>query len=238
MKSSFSCCGVSCCSNDPISPERRLDARIPQKEIGLVYDKLSAVYDIWGKLTESRARNRAIELAAIEDGQNILEVAVGTGLAFYEIVKRNPHGNNMGIDLSNGMLEKARKRMKTLSVRNYSLNIGTAFDLPVEAESVDLLVNNYMFDLIPYKDMDKILAEFKRVLRKGGKLILINMTEGETLPSKLYDFIYRLSPKSMGGCRGVMLSDDLKQHGFIVETREYHQQMLFPSEVIAAHKPA
>ncbi|MGO9117955.1 MAG: class I SAM-dependent methyltransferase [Desulfomonilaceae bacterium] len=237
MKSSFSCCGVSCCSNNPISAERRLDARISQEEIGLVYDKLSAVYDIWGKLTESHARNRAIQLAAIEDGQNVLEVAVGTGLAFYEIVKRNPHGNNMGIDLSKGMLEKARKRMTKLSARNYSLNIGTAFDLPVETESVDLLVNNYMFDLIPYEDMDKVLTEFKRVLRKGGKLILVNMTEGETLPSKLYDLIYRLSAKSMGGCRGVLLSDNLKQHGFMVETREYHQQMLFPSEVIVAHKP-
>ena len=203
MTRSFSCCGVSCCSNNPTFPGKKARCKDFTKRNRAVYDKLSAVYDIWGKLTESRARNRAIELAAIEDGQNILEVAVGTGLAFYEIVKRNPHGANIGIDLSNGMLEKARKRMKTLSVRNYSLNIGTAFDLPVETESVDLLVNNYMFDLIPYEDMDKVLTEFKRVLRKGGKLILVNMTEGETLPSKLYDFIYRLSPKSMGGCRGV-----------------------------------
>ena len=194
MTRSFSCCGISCCGNNPISPDKRLDARILQKEIGLVYDKLSAIYDIWGKLTESHARNRAIELAAIEDGQNILEVAVGTGLAFYEIVKRNPHGNNMGVDLSNGMLEKARKRMKKLSARNYSLNIGTAFDLPVETESVDLLVNNYMFDLISYEDMDKVLVEFKRVLKVGGKLVLVNMTEGETLGSRLYDFIYSLSP--------------------------------------------
>ena len=58
--------------------------------MGPVYDKLSRIYDIWGRLTESRARSRAIELAAIKDGQNILEVAVGTGIAFYEIVKRIP----------------------------------------------------------------------------------------------------------------------------------------------------
>ena len=237
MTRSFSCCGVSCCSNNQLSPERRLDARISQSEIGLVYDKLSPVYDVWGKLAESRARSRAIELAAIEDGQNILEVAVGTGLAFYEIAKRNPHGANIGIDLSNGMLEKAKNRLKKLPPGNYSLNIGTAFDLPVETGSVDLLVNNYMFDLIPYEDMDKVLMEFKRVLRKGGKLILVNMTEGETLSSRLYEFVYRLSPKSMGGCRGVVLSNSLKRHGFIVETREYYQQMLFPSEVIGAHKP-
>lgn len=213
-----------------------LDAKVSQDEIGTVYDKLSGVYDIWGRLTESRARDRAIELARIEDGQDILEVAVGTGLAFYEIVKRNPHGHNVGIDLSAGMLEKAKDRMKNLAGANYSLAIGTAFKLPAQTESVDLLVNNYMFDLITYADMERVLAEFRRVLKAGGKLILVNMTNGETLGSKLYDFIYRLSPKIMGGCRGVQLADRLKQHGFAVEMREYHQQMLFPSEVILAHK--
>ena len=221
----------------PLS-ERKLDARISQEEIGVVYDKLSHIYDIWGKLTESRARDRAIELAEIKDGQNILEVAVGTGLAFYEIVKRNPHGNNIGIDLSKGMLEKAKNRMREMSGANFSLTIGTAFDLSAQTESVDLLVNNYMFDLISYEDMDKVLVEFKRVLKVGGKLVLVNMTEGETLGSRLYDFIYRLSPKTMGGCRGVLLTDKLKQHGFTVESREYYQQMLFPSEVILAYKYA
>ena len=213
-----------------------LDAKVSQDEIGFVYDKLSGVYDIWGKLTESRARARAIELARIEDGQDILEVAVGTGLAFYEIVKRNPHGHNVGIDLSAGMLEKATDRMKNLAGANFSLAVGTAFKLPAQTESVDLLVNNYMFDLIPYADMDKVLTEFRRVLKAGGKLILVNMTNGETLGSKLYDLIYRLSPKTLGGCRGVRLADRLKQHGFAVEMREYHQQMLFPSEVILAHR--
>ena len=92
MKRSFSCCGISCFSSARLSSEGKIDARISQDEIGLVYDKLSGIYDIWGRLTESRARSRAIELAAIKDGENILEVAVGTGIAFYEIVRRNPHG--------------------------------------------------------------------------------------------------------------------------------------------------
>lgn len=238
MKLSFSCCGVSCCSNASLPFKKELDARVSQEEIGHVYDKLAHVYDVWGKLTESRARDRAIDLAAIEDGQSILEVAVGTGLAFYEIVKRNPNGYNTGSDLSKGMLEKAKSRLKKVSRANYSLNVGTAFDLPSQTESVDLLVNNYMFDLISYEDMDKVLAEFKRVLKIGGRLILVNMTEGETFGSRLYDFIYRLSPKTMGGCRGVRLTDKLEQHGFAVEVREYYQQMFFPSEVILAHKHA
>jgi demethylmenaquinone methyltransferase / 2-methoxy-6-polyprenyl-1,4-benzoquinol methylase len=234
----FPCCGISCCSNKPPLSEEKLDARISQEEIGRVYDNLSKIYDIWGYLTESRARNRAIELAEIKDGQNILEVAVGTGIAFYEIVKRNPHGHNLGIDLSKGMLEKAQDRMKKMSGANYSLTIGTAFELSAQRESVDLLINNYMFDLISFEDMDKVLVEFKRVLKVDGKLVLVNMTEGETLGSRLYDFIYKISPRTMGGCRGVRLTDKLEQHGFTVEVREYYQQMLFPSEVIVAHKYA
>jgi ubiquinone/menaquinone biosynthesis C-methylase UbiE len=226
----------SCCVNESFFSEGKLDARVSQDEIGHVYDRLSGIYDIWGKLTESRARRRAIELACIKDGQSVLEVAVGTGLAFFEIVKRNPNGRNVGIDLSTGMLSKARKRLGKLSGAHYELSYGTAFDLKTENESVDLLMNNYMFDLIPYEEMDKVLMEFKRVLKKGGRLILVNMTEGERFGSKLYDFIYNLSPKTMGGCRGVRLSEKLKSHGFTIEVREYQQQMLFPSEVILAHK--
>lgn len=233
MKLSFSCCGISGSSGERLPSERKRDARVSQDEIGAVYDKLAGIYDLWGRLTESQARRRAIDLAAIKDGENILEVAVGTGLAFYEIVKRNPHGHNVGIDLSKGMLDKARKRLSKLKGAHYVLRIGTAYDLPTENESIDLLMNNYMFDLIPYADMDKVLEEFKRVLKKGGRLILVNMTIGERFGSNLYDFIYKLSPRMMGGCRGVQLTEKLKQHGFTVEAREYHQQLFFPSEIIA-----
>jgi demethylmenaquinone methyltransferase / 2-methoxy-6-polyprenyl-1,4-benzoquinol methylase len=232
MKQSLSCCERSCgrCSGE------YLDARVSQKDVRTLYDSLSGIYDVWGTLAESRARNRAIELADIRDGQNILEVAVGTGLAFYEIVKRNRKGQNLGIDISPGMLAKARKRLGKLSQANYELGLGNAFHLPAEDQKFDLLMNNYMFDLIPFDEMDDILAEFKRVLKNGGKLVLVNMTKGERFGSGLYDLVFRLSPKSMGGCRGIRLSERLMDHGFKVETREYHQQLLFPSEVIVARK--
>jgi ubiquinone/menaquinone biosynthesis C-methylase UbiE len=231
VKLSFGCCwiGTSIFAGSA-------DARVSQDEVGSVYDRLAGIYDVWGTLTESRARKRAIELADIQDGQNVLEVAVGTGLAFYEIVKRNRNGNNVGIDLSQGMLDKARKRLSRLSGANYKLLTGTAFALPVKNESIDVLMNNYMFDLISYEDMDKVLDEFRGALKQGGRLVLVNMTEGESMRSRLYDAIYRVYPKAMGGCRSVKLAERLKQHGFRVALREYYQQMLFPSEIILAHK--
>ena len=221
------------CSSDQ---RKKLDARVPQDEIAGLYNSLSKIYDFWGKLTESRTRNRALELADIQNGQKILEVAVGTGLAFYEIVKRNPDGINIGIDISSGMLEKAQKRLGQLSGANYELKNASAFHLEGDDDQFDVLINNYMFDLISFDQMDELLAEFKRVLKKEGKLVLVNMTIGERFGSGIYDFLYRLSPRLMGGCRGIRLSEKLKEHGFKVKLREYHQQCLFPSEVILAQK--
>lgn len=157
-------------------------------------------------------------------------------MVFAELVERNPHGKNIGIDLSPKMLAKAKKRLQAFPDRNYSLEIGSAFDLPVESGSIDLLMNNYMFDLIAYQEMDSVLAEFRRVLRPAGRLVLINMTVGERIGTNIYDFLYRLSPKLMGGCRGIRLANRLEQNGFDVASREYYQQMLFPSEVILARK--
>ena len=216
--------------------QKILDARVSEAEVAGIYNSLANVYDIWGNLTESKARTRALELADIKNGQHILEVAVGTGLAFFEIVKKNPDGINLGIDISAGMLKKAKKRLSRLPETHYRLKKASAFDLDSENEQFDVLINNYMFDLIAFDRMDAVLAEFKRVLKKSGKLVLVNMTLGEKFGSGIYDRIYRVSPRLMGGCRGIRLSEKLKEHGFDVKLREYHQQFLFPSEVILAHK--
>ena len=232
MTQTISSQGVNCCSGQ----QKKLEARVSQNEIASVYDSLAKIYDIWGNLTESRARSRALELAEIKNGLNILEVAVGTRLAFYEIVKRNPDGTNIGIDISAGMLKKARKRLSRLSGASYELKKASAFHLEGEDAQFDVLINNYMFDLIPFDQMDAVLTEFKRKLKKAGKLVLVNMTLGEKFGSGIYDLIYRVSPRLMGGCRGIRLSEKLKEHGFHVKLREYHQQCLFPSEVILAQK--
>lgn len=213
-----------------------LNAKLSQEEVRKIYNSLSKVYDIWGVLTESRARRRAIELAEIKNGEKILEVAVGTGLAFYEIVKRNPVGMNIGIDISEGMLNKARKRLSRLKSEKYELKIASAFEIPYPYSTFDLIMNNYMFDLIPFSEMSKILYEFKRVLKKNGRLVLVNMTEGKTMLSRIYDRLYQLSPKTLGGCRGVKMQKILESAGFRVITHEYIQQMLFPSEIILAEK--
>ncbi len=219
-----------------IKQHYELDAKVAQNEIGALYDSKAWFYDVWAYFTESKARYRALELAKIHNNQSVLEVAVGTGLMFSDIVQRNSKGENIGIDISQGMLSKAKRRLSKQQNENYSLSIGSAFNLKVKDASIDMLVNNYMFDLIPFNQMDSVIDEFNRVLKQNGKLLLINMTKSERFGASLYENLYSLSPRLMGGCRGVQLTDLLTQHVFRIEVREYIQQMLFPSEVILAYK--
>ncbi len=210
-----------------------VDARLSQNEVQSVYNHIAWIYDLWGRLTETRARQRGIELAGIQDGERILDVAAGTGMILTEIIRRNPNGMTAAIDISEGMLRKAKAKLKDTRAQ-VELKLGSAFEIPYRAGTFDLLINGYMFDLMPHAVVPQLLAEFKRVLKPDGRLVLINMTEGQRWGSHIYEWLYRQSPALMGGCRGVKLAGPLEQAGYQVIVREYQQQFLFPSEVILA----
>lgn len=99
--------------------EGPLPARVWPADVAKLYNRLAKVYDVWGWRTESKARKRSLELANVKDGEHVLEVAAGTGLAFVEVVKKNPHGRNIAIDISAGILSKAEQRRQTAGCSNY-----------------------------------------------------------------------------------------------------------------------
>ncbi len=209
-----------------------LPARLNKNEIPEVYAGKAPVYDIWGKLTESKAQDLCLELADIQDGEAILEVAVGTGLSFQRILQQNPNGINEGLDLSPAMLVRAKDKAVKTGVKNYTLKLGDAYNLDFANDTFDLLVNNYMFDLLPEEDFQLILQEFHRVLRPGGRLVLLNMAKGARWYQQIWDTIYRIQPSWLGGCRGAALHNDVEIVGFQEVHREFISQMTFPSEVI------
>ncbi len=174
-----------------------LDARLSQDEVKKVYNGLAWIYDVWGALTERKARQRGIELAQVQDGESVLDVACGTGLILADIARINQTGLNAGIDISSGMLDKARARLKNKSAR-VELKQASAFEIPYPDATFDLVINGYMFDLMPVDSMPKLLSEFHRVLKPEGRLALINMTEGERPGSRIYQWVYQRAPALMG----------------------------------------
>ena len=210
------------------------DAGIRQGHISDLYRKIAPGYDLWARLTESKARDRCLEIAAIQNGESVLEVAVGTGLAFERILRANPSGRNEGIDLTKAMLIRAEKRAASAGIENYRLAVGDAYALDFPDDDFDVLINNYMFDLLPEDDFPTVLAEFRRVLRPGGRLVLVNMTKGVRWYNSIWEWVYRMNPAWLGGCRGVQVLPLLGQIGFVTLGRQYISQMTFPSEVICA----
>ena len=99
-------------------------------EIRGLYDRQAFIYDPWSILTESRAQEEVLSLAGISPGETILEVGVGTGRLFREIVAANPTGLNVGIDISRGMLARAISKVPDLAARS-QLQIGNGFALPL-----------------------------------------------------------------------------------------------------------
>jgi Methyltransferase domain len=106
----------------------------------------------------------------------------------------------------------------------------------VAAGSFDRLFSAYLLDLLPSNDLAAQLAEFYRVLRPGGRLALVSLTESISLPSRLvigaWKAAYRASPVLCGGCRPLRLAALAQAAGFHVIACEVVVQLGVPSEVL------
>lgn len=213
-----------------------LDARLTHEEIVQKYNLIAPIYDLFGILMESKAGQRALEIAAIQNGEKILEVALGTGLNFVELMKRNPQGWVEGIDISMKMLERTRRRASKTGLQNYTLYLCDCRHLPFEDATFNVLMNQYMFDILPVEDFIPILLEYKRVLKNGGKIILVNMRKGKKWVNQIYEEIYKLKPPLLAGCRGILAQPFLEKIGFREIKREFISQLGFPSEVVQGIK--
>ncbi len=167
----------------------------------------------------------------------MLEVAVGTGQQLAALARRNPDGWTVGVDLADGMLAKARRRLARDGLDEVELGRADALALPFEDESFDLLVNSFMLDLLPRDDIPRALEEFRRVLRPGGRLVLSNMTKGQRPWNRVYDALYARGLSLTANCRGVLAAPVLAELGFIEVMREYLTQLLAPTEIVTARKP-
>jgi len=209
---------------------------VSAQSIERVYDRLAPVYGLWAELVEGAARRRARELAAARPGEAVLEVAVGTGKFFSELRHAQPKARRVGVDLSPGMLRRARRRMHAQGEREAALCQADARWLPFPDDAFDVLVNCYMLDLLPEEKVATVLAEFRRVLRPSGRLVVVVMGQQGQSFQALWMWLYKHAPTVVGGCRPVPLSLWLAD-GWKVEVHEPIVQRGFRSEVFLA-RPA
>jgi ubiquinone/menaquinone biosynthesis C-methylase UbiE len=202
------------------------------------YRWIAPFYDVLARLVAARARQCGLTWFNAHDGELLLEVAVGTGLSFQHLLHANPNGWTEGLDLSPAMLRRTRRRAARAATDRYRLRRGTAYALAYPESSFDGVLNSYMFGLLPVADFAPVLQEFERVLRPGGRLVLISMTRPERWYQHSWEALYRLHPALLGGCRGVQTAPSLRAAGFVDVRRRFVSQWAFPSEVVYGRKPA
>jgi ubiquinone/menaquinone biosynthesis C-methylase UbiE len=145
---------------------------------GRRYDLLVAVADVLlrGKLRQ--LRRRALELAALEPGEAVLDVGCGTGtLALLAQERVGPTGRVAGIDP--GPRQIARARAKAAH-RHLSLDfqVGVIEGLPFPDRSFDVVFSTLMMHHLP-DDLKRLgLAEIARVLKPGGRVVIIDFAHG------------------------------------------------------------
>ena len=207
------------------------------------YNRRSWVYSKTVAQMEWAHHLSALEMANIKTGEKVLEVATGPGLTIVELSKRIGRETKIyGIDTSTGMLSLAEKNLLAHGFSNFQLKEADSRHLPFENNMFDFLYNGYMLDLIPVQDMPKILNEFYRVLKPGGRMILLNMSKRDEATKTSRETLYSILPAKftlyvLGGCRPVLMENMVNAAGFENTVRVFLDGK-FPSEIITAAKPS
>ena len=133
-------------------------------------------------------------LAKLEPGQKVLDLGSGAGLDVLLSARRvAPGGHAYGLDMTDEMLVVANANKARAEVSNATFLKGTIDDIPLPADSVDVVISNCVINLA--EDKRAVLAEAFRVLQPGGRLAVSDMVEIDPLPAPV-----KAAVDSWAGC--------------------------------------
>lgn len=172
--------------------------------------------------------------------RNVFELGCGTGRLAQELFSNDlpPTARYHGIDISTTMVTLTEEKLAAFSPRaTVTLESGDAA-LPCPAQSVDRFLATYVFDLLPPREIRRLLTEAHRILQPGGLLCLASITPGTTFMSRIVMGIWsglsRFAPALLGGCRPIRLSDYLDSVQWQTKKHEVVVAWGIASEVVIA----
>ena len=198
-----------------------------------VYDRLAFLYPLSTYFFHSKAHRVAIRLAGIKNGSRVLEVACGSGEMFERIIRVNPKGVNCGVDLSPKMAEfTLRKALGRAPETASFCQASDVRQLPFREASFDSVVCCYLFELLGCADLEAALLEVRRVLKPGGRLVVVLIGQNAPLFNRAYRLAGSLVPAFWGRQVEHQLVPMLEGLGFEIEFDEDLRQGYYPSRVV------
>lgn len=211
-----------------------------KEDIEIFYDDFGAKQDRQNYY-EDAALADLVKHSDFNAAQSVVEFGCGTG-RFAEQLLGTYLPNNAtywACDVSRTMIELGRQRLSRFGDRVALWKSTGESSLPLLSESADRFVSNYVLDILSLDEIQAVLGEAKRVLKRDGLLCLTGLTKGKGLFSKLWTSFWNvrfaLNPKWVGGCRPVEIQNFLDMNWEIKHYRVVVARGI-SSEVIVARK--
>lgn len=163
--------------HNTIKPYGEADSK--KEEVGKMFDSIAPTYDLLNRGTslgvDTLWRAKMIKQLNAKDHPRVLDVATGTADVAIQTVKRADVAHVTGLDLSEGMLKYGRKKVAAEGLDDrITLVQGDSEHLPYEDDSFDAVTAS--FGVRNFENLEQGLAEMRRVLRPGGKLVVLEFS--------------------------------------------------------------
>lgn len=171
------------------------------------------------------------EFARIEPGDVVLDLGSGAGNdCFVARAEAGATGKVIGVDFTPAMIQRARQNAEKLGFHNVEFRQGDIEDLPVNDNSVDVVVSNCVLNLAPNKR--QVFAEILRTLRPGGHFSISDVVLAGALPEQVLQ-----SAELYAGCvAGAIQLDEyldiIRQTGFQNVTLQKQKPILLPDDLL------
>jgi SAM-dependent methyltransferase len=152
-------------------------------------------------------------IAGLKEGEVVLDLGSGGGVDVFIAAKQvGPKGKAIGVDMTDEMLEISRKSASEMGFENVEFRKGDIEDLPVEDESVDVIISNCVINLAP--DKDKVFREAYRVLKPGGRITVSDIVTNGPLPENIKNNIDMWASCISGAIEKDIYLEKLRNAGF------------------------
>lgn len=155
------------------------------EQVNSMFDRIAGRYDLLNSVMTAGLhhawRTRAVDCAGVSPGDSVLDICCGTGDLSLELAGRvSPGGRVVGCDFSEPMLDLAREKAARVGAESVRFEWADALDLPYDDNRFDAVTVG--FGVRNFADRDQGLREMVRVLKPGGRLVILEFTEPQRPP--------------------------------------------------------